>query len=970
MHTRHQTLTVKKVNIDYFGPKAEVTETTGQVTVRKFFGMKIPVGMSLGRYLIEEWNGTTVFDSDILKYKDAEFSKQSASKLLIYAVRHDDQYGELAYSKAIAKFNSMGKEDKEKAILKMQTELNLNSSLVFASHEKIHAVTVISNFLYEASKSLPTTTDGEKDAAVCSTAVAKLADIVDTGGFWDETNKKQAKLMQAGCRALWELGAGSYEFWERRLQNAPVRDFVITQMLEMPATENMEEHGWSLLQKTLAQCGADIAKHPSSKKEEFFAASLSHSNPEIVRAAFLGALHLEKPSKEILSAMVRPVKAAVGEYASCLKAEPERAAASDAFITEALTSLVSARYSNREHLQPVINELAGFTTNVVLTSTFTDDVPGYTIGKCAQMVALLTRSGALPRHPSQGGTQLTIESDVKAIRKSCEILVKIIDYGNDRQFAVSHDLITIRDWATPEQLKTVALEMASLIAHPSVEKKVGAKPDDSSTEKRIHVESDGLKELKRQKQAKAIAVLGHIYSTGLRSKEITTAFEKEFSEADEGQQLEVLHNIQIILGEHAQEVFANEVDTTAAVVIADLVGAVAKHYPHGTEGKCVSEEYERTVELLRNVAESGRDFNASPLQRLAKTSSVSALYSLGFGEYSFWEGRVNDWVTVDTAVTKILDEGFESKAGRARKKLLKANLADIHPLVWENPSEAKISFLRCMLKHKEPEIHVAVFHAAVYLPEIPEDFLSSARELLPGAKCDKGSKAVHDAASVFLSLSAAKEQLKQQATVFSAAHTVIDLYAAGNSHLQWAVQRIGFELVPAVFPLGGENVVQLVEGENAVAQANIVTPDGFSFDRQRVALTVIGKIGMLGVPIPGITFIKVQPEQVAEAVATVEGASSGGPLTEGIAKAARGIGEELKILANPTFLPSKEVNAGGGAVEDTNPPAAIGSLAIARTGYAIETTAKTGERIETGEFPANYQISLSPSIELKSNEKK
>jgi len=882
MNPRHQTLTVKKVEIDYSGPAAKVTETPGQVTVRNGpFGMKIPVGMSLGRHLLEQYNGTTVFDDDILRVKEAEFSKQSASKLLIYAVRREDQYGELAYSKAIEKFNALGQEDKEKVILRMQKELELHSSHTFASKEKIHAVTVISNFLCEACKSPKATTDGKNGTAISSKALERLESILHSGDSEAEGDEKQTAAMQAGCKALWELGARNYEFWEARLHNAPVRGFVITKMLEIPPDEDPGDDGWHLLQGHLASYAADVAKNQSDKKEAFFTASLSHSNPELVRAAFLGALHLEQPSKEISAAMALSIKSAICEYASCLIGEPERAASADAFISEALTSLVRARYSGAEHLQPVIEEMAGFATHAVLTSTFTNDVPGYAIGKCAQMVALLTRTGALPRESATDAGKPDSQ-DVEAIRKACKILVEIIDYGNDRQFAVSHDLIAIREWATGEQLKTVGLEMASLVAHPSVERKAAVESGDSSTEKMVSVVSDGIREQKRRKQAKAVSVLGHMYSVGIHSSEIASAFEKEFSEADEGQQLEVLHNIQTILREHVQDVFEKEADTAATAVITDLVGAVAKHYPNGTGGKCVSEEHEQTVELLKNVAESGRGFNMSPLQVLAKASSVSALYSLGFGEYPFWERRVNDPVTANAAVTKITEEGFEGRAGQARKKLLKSSLRNIHPVVWEDASEAKIAFLRCMLRHREPETHVAVFHAATYLPQIPEDFLSSVRELLPEGKRDRGSTEVQNAASVFLSMSAAKPQLRQRANVFSAAHTVIDLYAAGNSHLNWLAQRIGAEFAPGVFPLGGECVVQIVEGKNQLFKANIVTPPGFDFDRQRAALTAIGKLGVLGVPVPGVTFVKVQPEVKADE-AVIE-AQKGAPLAEMIQK--------------------------------------------------------------------------------------
>lgn len=889
MNPRHQTLTVKKVEFNDSGPAAKITETTGQVTVRKGpFGLTIPVGLSLGRHLFEQYNGTTLFDADILRLKEAEFSRQSASELLSYAVKHDTQYGTLAFCKAIEKFNAMGKEGRKKAILRMQKELSLHSSSTLESRENVHAVTVISNFFHEASKSLPVMPDGELDTSICSNAVARLTAIMDSGVFCDGITGRGATLMQAGCRALWELGAGSYEFWERRLHDAPVRDFVITQMLEMPPTENPEEHGWGLLQKNLGAYAADIASNPSPKKEEFFTASLSNPDHEVARAAFFGAARLEQPSQGVLSLMAGQVKAAVDEYAARLMSEPEKAAETEEFITNAIACLVTVRNSGRPGLQPVIEETARFASHIVLTGTFTNDIPGCAVGKCAQVIALLTRLGAFPCEASADASPAVSENAAAVSGKSCEILSKIIEYGGDRQFAASHGLISIGGWATREQLMAVGPEMASIIAHPPSGAKASAEG------------ANGHNERKRQCQAKAVAVLGHMYAAGLGSKEIATAFEKEFSEAHETQQSEVLRSLQGILGEHVQGIFERDEDTAAAAAIADLVGAVAKYYPPGVNGKCVSESHERTVELLRSVAESGRGFNASPLQRLAKVSSVKALYSLGFGEYEFWERRANDWVTADAAVTKILDEGFKGRAGRVRKKLLKANLASIHPLVWENDSEAKTAFLCWMLRHKEPETIVAAFHAAAYLQEIPEGFLSSARQLLPGGKHDKGNAGVRNAASVFLSIAAAKGQLRQPDTVFSAAHTVIDIYSAGNRHLEWAVQRIGFELVPAVFPLGGDNTVRITGCENPQVQANILTPPGFSLERQRDALTVIGKLGILGVQVPGVTFVTVTPEQAAED----GGACGGGPLSEGIRKAADGVAGEIKLLANPAVLPA------------------------------------------------------------------
>jgi len=798
--------------------------------------------------------GTPLTEDAVMKRREAEFSAMPADKLLIYAMRTQNGCRELACRKAMEKFIALGQPEKENVMLRMQEELSYYSSFVFEHEYKAGAVTIIADFLTKAAKSLPHDSEGEKISTPYKKAIDRLVGVVNDTSFYNATPEQKNTILTCAT-ALWEMGYGSYEFWEHQLSYEVTRDFVITKLLEMEPTKNPEEHGWHLLKQHLDGQGTAIAVNPSEKRYGFFTEALQSPDPEITRNAFLAAIHLENPSEDLLSKMARPIKAAIAIYSDSRNTEPEAAEAADTFIRTAFAQLVSLRYSSSPHLQPVIDNLVSFTSKVVLNVSHKNDITSGCTEKSAEIIAFLTASGALPRpSPIFGGGILT--EDARAIEKARTILLNMLNYGDERQFSAAHSLINLYPTGhhiSDHQLISIGKEMASIAIEPPAKNE-------------------------KETRAKAIGVIARIYGVGIDTSAITASIKDEFAKMDTEQQKETLGALQQIFTEHAPAVFENDVKTSAVAAMADIFAAAA---PHMRAEK--DKEYKNTVQHLMNVTESRDNFIGSYMQKKALTACANVLWQVGEGDYDFWAGRLVDWPTADFTVTAMLEAGFEGEHGKSRMQLLKDNLDQISQLVWEKSAEKKTEFLRSMLASQEPKDVIGALHSAFYMPKIPEDFMATATDLLPDGKKDTKDEGVRNAATVFLTTSAAKEQLLVREGMFNAADALIDIYSAGNPHLERMLHRVAAEMIPLAAPVDGQVIINVDSATPpTVKNATINVPKelavqfmasgGKLSDTQNAALNTVVRISMLGLQIPGVR-LNVMEEAPKE-----------GPLTETIIK--------------------------------------------------------------------------------------
>lgn len=307
---RHEQVTVKKVEIDYSGSKAEITEKSGTVTLRKGpFGTKIPVGISAIGYFFHcfgnSTNGAVLFDEDITEHKEQEFSKMGAVKLLNYAISHADKYGDLAFSKAMEKFRALGtggqvREAQVEVIRSMEKALGYHSSFTFESHEKMRGAKVIADFFAAVAEVLPMDKDGGPDTTPYIKALNALARITEREIEAGQSSENE--VMLAVTKALWNLGypahssyrRSTYDFWTAMLRESASRPFLVEKFLEMEPCDNSEEHGWTALRENIAIAGIDVARSRSEKKVDFLRSMISDDDRQVVAEAFQSAVYLDK----------------------------------------------------------------------------------------------------------------------------------------------------------------------------------------------------------------------------------------------------------------------------------------------------------------------------------------------------------------------------------------------------------------------------------------------------------------------------------------------------------------------------------------------------------------------------------------------------------------------------------------------------------------------------------------------------
>lgn len=260
-------------------------------------------------YWKERFTSHAANEEETLAKKERQFVRESPRKLLNYAIWHDSPAGDLAFSMAVGKFRSLGRDEQATIIRKMEKELCYHSQFSFENAAKTRGARVISDFFAEAAETLRKDGNGLPGTSQYRLAVECLESVLSD----------HSKASPAAARALWNLkypgldsrlapgvggmcslrgldypACGSYYFWSALLRDSTSRPAAIEKLLEAGPTADVKQHGWDALRLHIFVVGRDIATSKSEKKAEFLLKLVSDSDPNISAEALWSALYLDK----------------------------------------------------------------------------------------------------------------------------------------------------------------------------------------------------------------------------------------------------------------------------------------------------------------------------------------------------------------------------------------------------------------------------------------------------------------------------------------------------------------------------------------------------------------------------------------------------------------------------------------------------------------------------------------------------
>lgn len=644
----------------------------------------------------------------------------------------------------------------------------------------------------------------------------------------------------AAAKALWAMDEGDFAFWQQRLNSPATRDFMITACLEMPATEDMAEHGWHLLKENLEHAGKAILASQSQKKQEFILHALQDSCYN--RQAALLVADDNKPAAEAIPLLSKPVQEAI---LSC--ADEGKAGEADRFIRELLTTVIRRHFTDVPEMQAVISSVAGHAVSIINAPE--GEVQRGVVDKAAQVVVFLTASGALPRRKEDGAAPELEGSDELAILRARDILLgTVMEEVHDRMdFGVAHDLASITERLSGSQLAGLGDKMANIVAVP-LYKNNGKKDEWEFVCEMADVQRGAVGVLAKLAAAR---VNGEPAVDGGR---VVEHFRKTFSEFGG---VRAVKAMQAVLDEHAQRAYYDDSSTQSAIVLSEFIRSIVPYLPEKTCGGDASGEYGQIIRSLRHISESREGFDyGSAIHARAASKATLALWHMGYEAPGFWEERIRDPATAAITVNSITEAGVAGRAGKANREFLESGLDSVHPLGWENAGKETVEFVSRLITHSACyEAKAAALRVATYLPEVPGCVVAAARTLLPDGRKDRGDDEVRNAASVFLTAREAKDGLYHVNTIVPSAHTLLTLHGAGNEHLGWAAQRAGFLLASVAFPSRKPVTVEVeTDGDSTTVVTEPEDSALYGKVDQRAALDALGRFAVLGVPVFNVTF--------------------------------------------------------------------------------------------------------------------
>jgi hypothetical protein len=433
---------------------------------------------------------------------------------------------------AIASAVALPQKQREKALLSLQDSLRVTCSyLPFEYDHKVRSLLAGAEIFAGVAKMLPLDEAGCKISAPYQAAIRVFKDAVDKWDLRSKDNPDHAAAVLASVRALWELEYGVDTFWEGRLQDPVVRDYVITQLLEMPDPEMVQGHGWFSLRKNLGIVGKDVAESKSSQVVPFFEAVLSSSDAGFVRSAFEAAVFLEPIPQPVIDAANRlgasetPAIASAANQFMDVVILRQFAAQDGASQITAASGLAGLLGRGMAHIKPIVEKEGKKVAQMALTANGNEATRLACIRSLTEMAAV----GVTPFNTTEFDAiagPIADSSDQAAVGVFYNFTANVATKGQTRGVKeaaaraeagrVSKKLATVLETAGMDQFEA-AMEIATLFATGRVYLvRNGVVPDVISEMVSVIFEPGGEDEAEEAEQRRrAASVLTSIVQTGI-----------------------------------------------------------------------------------------------------------------------------------------------------------------------------------------------------------------------------------------------------------------------------------------------------------------------------------------------------------------------------------------------------------------------------------------------------------------------
>jgi hypothetical protein len=212
-------------------------------------------------------------------------NRRKVNRLLLHAMQNTGVAGDESLKRAASLFSELDPKAQEKQLSETLQHLERASDWTFESDEKAHSMRVLADFIRSSA-------DLVKDTRLKEEIIFVLKEVLNDTNLFNERNMAHLEVNLACTRALWDLGFRDMEYWSDKLMRPELYDTLAGHLLEMPETENFEEHGWSVLRNELKSISVVLALEGPEKKYDFFASMLLDTKPSVLEAALEGVLYL------------------------------------------------------------------------------------------------------------------------------------------------------------------------------------------------------------------------------------------------------------------------------------------------------------------------------------------------------------------------------------------------------------------------------------------------------------------------------------------------------------------------------------------------------------------------------------------------------------------------------------------------------------------------------------------------------
>jgi len=222
---------------------------------------------------------------------------------------------------------------------------------------------------------------------------------------------------------------------------------------------------------------------------------------------------------------------------------------------------------------------------------------------------------------------------------------------------------------------------------------------------------------------------------------------------------------------HSISPFEEEARLAVITVLAEFFHEAAQTLPKDEAGERITDPYEKAKAALRSVVEKA-EFKKSGNEShdAVVLACTKALWELELASFQFWEDRLQDPITQDFTIKKLLDMEPTENTEEHGWHLLAQHLGAAGPAIARCDSDKKTAFLAIMLVQSDRDVVKEALAAIFHLDAVPQEMMARVAEL-------RRNDAMKAPAEAFLEAFHWRQAYIEGTETFVAAHKLIALSA-------------------------------------------------------------------------------------------------------------------------------------------------------------------------------------------------